>query len=649
MKKNCFIIVLLSLMAFAACEKTDLSPVEQRLDALEGDVKNIKEQLATLDKLNKDIVALQALKSCTYVSGTSFNAQTGVWTLSLSDGTVIDVNAASGSGNAPAISIDAQGFWTLNGTRIIVDGNPVSALGRIGETGPACPAPVLGVDSEGYWTVTVNGSTSRVLDADGKPVKAVLEAGDSYFSNVKLEGGRITFTMKNGESITLAVTADPVAFKFEIKDADGVEAFEEEESKEYDVVAENVADVMISAPAGWVVSLTDTRLSVTAPLITKSLNVSTADSQIVFYVVCTDGRSSIVRMNVTVGPAPYDKKSLYSTYQYGLPVIIDGVEYTKAAYGDAKLLSTEDAEINAGAKVFFVPEGVTGVIKGSASDVLVVVSDKSGVRARVDIAGNVGATSIMFKGIDLRWADSYTSTLAWNAGEMEYLGFVDCALYMKNYLVNRSTQGLKNFVVKDSDITVLSSNSAAYSVHKAMICSAGDMTYTGSKIVFTNNIMTSDSDDSAVEWSIISNNTNTHTNFESVDLSGNTFYNIQAQTATNYILNIGTAKSITMKKNLLWKNKAASLGFNWIKISGVTAAEAAAARDVGTITIDVADNKLTGWPLYASDAAVVAAGNGAGQGGYYPNDAAWPFESATPVGDGNFKVIAALEGYGATR
>ena len=91
MKKNCFIIVLLSLMAFAACEKTDLSPVEQRLDALEGDVKNIKEQLATLDKLNKDIVALQALKSCTYVSGTSFNAQTGVWTLSLSDGTVIDV------------------------------------------------------------------------------------------------------------------------------------------------------------------------------------------------------------------------------------------------------------------------------------------------------------------------------------------------------------------------------------------------------------------------------------------------------------------------------------------------------------------------------------------------------------------------------
>ena len=104
-----------------------------------------------------------------------------------------------------------------------------------------------------------------------------------------------------------------------------------------------------------------------------------------------------------------------------------------------------------------------------------------------------------------------------------------------------------------------------------------------------------------------------------------------------------------MKKNLLWKNKAASLGFNWIKISGVTAAEAAAARDVGTITIDVADNKLTGWPLYASDAAVVAAGNGAGQGGYYPNDAAWPFESATPVGDGNFKVIAALEGYGATR
>ena len=655
MKKKCFIFVLASLLLLPACEKTDLSPVESRIDALEKDVKNIKEQLATLDKLNSEIAALQALKSCTYVSGTSYNAQTGIWTISLSDGTVIDVNAATSDGNAPAISIDSEGYWTLNGSRILVEGKPVSALGSQGETGPEGPAgpkgdtPVLGVDAEGYWTVTVGGSTTRVLDASGKPVKAVIEAGDSYFSDVKLAGDKITFTMKNGETITLTVTAEPVAFKFEIQGVEGVESFEEEETKVYTLVTENVADAMISAPLGWVVSIADTKLTVTAPLLTKSLSVSTEDSQIVFYVVCTDGRSAIVRMSVQVGPAPYDKKSLYSTYEYGLPVVIGGVEYTKAEYGAAKLLSAEDPEINSGSKVFFVPEGVTGLLKGSASDYLVVASDRKGARGRVDIASNVGAASMVFGGIDLRWADDFSSDMAWNAGEINLLEFDDCAITMKRYLLNRSSQGLRNFVVRDCDITVLASNSAAYGIHRAMICCAGDLTYSGEKIVFTNNVMTSDSDDAAVEWSIISNNGNTHTTYDSVDLSGNTFYNVNAQTTLNYILTIGSAKSITMKKNLLWKNKAAGKAFNWIKISGVTAAEATAARDAGTMAIDVTDNKLTGWPLYASDAAVVAAGNGAGQGGYYPDDSAWPFKSTTPLASGDFQVIDALAGYGAVR
>ena len=361
MKKRFFLLALLSVLLLPSCEETDLSPVESRLDALEGEVKDIKAKLATLDQINKDIAALQALKANTTVTGASLNPDTGIWTVSLSDGTVIDVFAANGGSNVPVISIDADGYWTLDGTRILVNGVPVSALGRIGETGPAGPAgpaPVLGVDAEGYWTVTVGETTTRVTDASGQPVKAVVEAGDSYFSDVKLlpDGKKISFTLKNGESITLSVAEDAVPFKFEIKDVDGLESFEEEETKVYDVVCENVADAMIAAPEGWEVSLTDTKLTVTAPVLTKSLSVSTGDSQIVFYVVCIDGRSKIVRMDVKVGPAPYDKKSLHSMYEYGLPVVIDGVQYTKADYGESKLLSAEDAATDASHAVFFVPE-----------------------------------------------------------------------------------------------------------------------------------------------------------------------------------------------------------------------------------------------------------------------------------------------------
>jgi hypothetical protein len=278
-----------------------------------------------------------------------------------------------------------------------------------------------------------------------------------------------------------------------------------------------------------------------------------------------------------------------------------------------------------------------------------VAPDRAGARARVDIAANIGAGSMIFNKVDLRWADGYTGSLAWNAGEIERIEFIDCALTLKSYLINRSSQGFKNFVVRDCDITVPESNLAAYSIHRSMICCAGDLNYAGSSIVFTNNVMASDSDDAAVEWSIISNNQATHITYESVDVSGNTFYNVYAQASLNYILTIGSAKSITMTKNLLWKNKAVGKAFNWIKISGVTAAEANAAREAGTMTVNVTDNKLTGWPLYASDAAVVPAGNGEGQGGYYPDDSAWPFKSTTPIASGDFSVIAALDGYGAKR
>jgi hypothetical protein len=173
------------------------------------------------------------------------------------------------------------------------------------------------------------------------------------------------------------------------------------------------------------------------------------------------------------------------------------------------------------------------------------------------------------------------------------------------------------------------------------------LTYTGNKIDFSNNILYSEDDETGVQWCVISNNTTTHTTYNEVNFSNNTIYNVNDY---DFSLNIGNAKSVTMTKNLLWRNKANSLVFNWIKLRGVTVAEATAAHEAGTVTWNVLDNKMTSWALEASDGHLIGAG---GSVGHYDDGegttAAWPFNSETPAASGDFSVIPALSGYGAQR
>lgn len=342
----------------------------------------------------------------------------------------------------------------------------------------------------------------------------------------------------------------------------------------------------------------------------------------------------------------------YPKYQAGCDIMVGDITVNKATYGDSKLLTAGDRVINSAKTVFFVPADVIGNYTGSGTNQF-IIGDTPGTRSSVEASAMGGPNVIGFKNLDFSWADSFTNCVFWKGSEMENITIDGCRFNMKHHLINRSSYGLNNLIVRNSDIRVMSTRHVSAYVHQALICCSGDLTYTGNKIDFSNNILYSEDDETGVQWCVISNNTTTHTTYNEVNFSNNTIYNVNDY---DFSLNIGNAKSVTMTKNLLWRNKANSLVFSWIKLRGVTVAEATAAHEAGTVTWNVVDNKMTSWALEASDGHLLGAG---GSVGYYQDGednpeqgvykAAWPFNSTTPAAGGDFSVIPALSGYGAQR
>ena len=346
--------------------------------------------------------------------------------------------------------------------------------------------------------------------------------------------------------------------------------------------------------------------------------------------------------------------SNYLRYNAGVGIKVGDLDVNKATYGAAKLLNSTDADINSDYSVFFVPEDVSGNFgKGAKSSEQIIIGDFPGKRSSiVQSAGPVSPKIAAFKNIDFSYDNAYTNVVFWMNTEMENLTIDDCRFNLENHLINRSSYGLKNLTVKDSDLRVMKEGHASYSIHKALICCGGDITYSGEKILFTNNILYPEVDDAVLEWSIISNNNATHLSYDELVIENNTIYDIKGNGAYYHnLFTIGNAASINVSKNLFWMRPDFSgANLNWIRVSGISKEDALAAKDAGTQTWSISDNKLTGFVLVAGastngDGELV----GAADAGWYGNTNPYPFVNTTPAVDGTFAVIPGLTGYGAVR
>lgn len=113
------------------------------------------------------------------------------------------------------------------------------------------------VDEEGYWTI----DGEPVKGADGQPVKAVGEDGDSFFEDVRQTDDEVIFILAGGETIRLP-KAREVNFVIERTTL----TLKYGQTEKLAVTQKGVESYSISKPDGWRASLDGDVLSITAPV-----------------------------------------------------------------------------------------------------------------------------------------------------------------------------------------------------------------------------------------------------------------------------------------------------------------------------------------------------------------------------------------------
>ena len=297
------------IFLMAGCVK-DNSGLEERISTLESQVAMLETSISTL---NGNIEALSKLASASTIN--SVEEKDGKYTIVLSNGESIVVDQGSvGVGYAPIMSVDKDGYWMADyqdgkGAQYITDadGKKVNYKGDDGIT------PKFSVDAEGYWTVSYDGGKTfaQVKDVNGNPVKAVAsaDAEDSYFKDVKVEEDMFILTLKNGDVYRIPVVKD---FLVSIKDVETVQVFKAGEMKAFSVELKGVASSILTAPAGWTATLSESLLSVTAPGEATKATVADNSTDVSILAISLQGFAAVAKVKVQLDGASSDNTPVAS-------------------------------------------------------------------------------------------------------------------------------------------------------------------------------------------------------------------------------------------------------------------------------------------------------------------------------------------------
>ena len=185
--------------AFTGCG-FDEDPFQNRLN----DIKNrIAALQSRIDEANKQVETLGLLTSGNVVTSIDKNSD-GSYVLTYLDSkneekTVV-VAAMDQLLNVPVVGVrkDENGlyYWTVTAggetKDITVDGQSVPAAGR---------TPVISTDEQGYWTV----DGERILDSAGNPIEAADGSASILKSVTKDAEGNLSITLGDGSQITIPV------------------------------------------------------------------------------------------------------------------------------------------------------------------------------------------------------------------------------------------------------------------------------------------------------------------------------------------------------------------------------------------------------------------------------------------------------------
>lgn len=295
-------IAAASAFVLQSCQKTDgiqdeIDSLRDRVAALEAEVGNVNANIVSLHKLMDESLVIVGVEPAGSGDG---------YVIKFSDGSscpVINAEEIKGA-VVPVMGIDGEGYWTISldggatSVRIESNGEPVSAWPVAGgehQENAEGVTPQLRVSADGMWEVNLGNGWEPLLQ-DGQPVNAVGEnvGYSTSFKSVTYneENGELVVELVSGETLTL-----PVVDTFGLTITAGEnETFFLGETREFEVVQTNVAEVTIQAPKGWSAELEETTLKITSPTQMQ------AQSEFTLSLVATseEGYLKIVPMKLTL-------------------------------------------------------------------------------------------------------------------------------------------------------------------------------------------------------------------------------------------------------------------------------------------------------------------------------------------------------------
>ena len=444
MKK--FFIILASVAAAVlmntACTQ-DLTGIEDRLESLE---ERVAAMVLSVNALNDNVKALQAFaESGQTVKSITSNGN--VYTITLGNNEEYKITVE----NKLNVSIDKDGYWTVDGKQILYDGKPVSAVGKPGEDGAAGEpgkTPIFGVDEEGYWTVKYDEAeeAKRITDVNGDPVYAQgSPEGDSVFKSVAVEDGYLVIVLNSDPEKTYRL---PIEADFRIEVAADCVAVVPGATVEipFEIKGKDESTRVFVEAQGYTAVLKESAIAVTAPadlpedgyVIIKAIRNSDSSMKALYLSFEQGVLSYVLDTEILPKTGGEVKITVKSNLEYtvNIPAEASWIHLVPATKAVTESVVTLAVDANKGArrtaKVTLVPsigeaQTVAIVQAGEGEEVFVKV-DLSTV-AGFNVAGSaIGTPAAMTQTLENEDVFAFYNEL--KAGEMyiEMLGAEDASL-----------------------------------------------------------------------------------------------------------------------------------------------------------------------------------------------------------------------------
>lgn len=221
-----------------------VSLVGCKMDDLKDDVNDLKDRVTLMEEqvkiLNDNVEVFAYVLDSQQKTISSVTESNGQYIITLSDGSTMTLTVGKpGSVVQPTISVNADGYWVVNGLS--------TGVKAIGEDGVTSDYPEFQVKN-GEWLVRFGDSDWS--NVPGGDLGTGTSLGDQFFESASLSDDGTVFTIKgvDGQEYSLPVVAN---LECEIERNNAIVEFEYDSVQEFDVKILGGEPLAPIYPAGW--------------------------------------------------------------------------------------------------------------------------------------------------------------------------------------------------------------------------------------------------------------------------------------------------------------------------------------------------------------------------------------------------------------